>query len=247
MRSPSSPCRVLVTRATAAAAAWLDRLAHAGFAPIPYPTIEVGPPNSLDAAEKAVSGLGGYEWLVFTSAAAARAFVALLPPSPRDPTPKIAAVGEQTARALQVLGLHVDRIPDDRRQEGLMGILRDLAPGTRVLFPQAERGRPDLAQHLRARGCVVDVVPVTRTRPIHPLPPLPEFDIATFASPSAVEAFVAAHGVGPLKASPVVSIGPTTAATLRAHGIAPVVADEPSPEGLVRAVARVPDPRHTRT
>jgi uroporphyrinogen-III synthase len=68
------------------------------------------------------------------------------------------------------------------------------------------------------------------------------FDAATFAAPSAVEAFAAA--AGPRSAGlPAVVIGPTTEAAARAAGFEVLGAASPSTaEGLVEALERVLGP-----
>jgi uroporphyrinogen-III synthase len=150
--------------------------------------------------------------------------------------PQLAAVGAETARALGQHGFTVARVPDDQRQEGLIAAFGDLPEGTRFLFPQAVSGRDALAAALRARGCEVDVVPASQTVPLSDMPPLPEFDVATFASPSALEAFVGCHGVGPLSSHGTVVIGPTTAAAAHTHGLKPMVARTPRIEDVIRAL-----------
>jgi len=230
--------RVLLTRPAEHSAAWREAFAAAGATVIVHPTVEVVPPPSWEALDEAFSRLPEYDWLLFTSAAAARFSLARLPVDPRTlGRPRVAAVGAETARVIEDHGVRVALIPELQHQEGLVAALGELRPGTRVLFPQALGGREGLRDALLARGCIVDVVPASQTIARRDLPAPPPFDVATFASPSALRAFVAAHGLPPLQEVAVAVIGPTTGAAATALGLRPIVALTPSAEGLIRSLA----------
>jgi uroporphyrinogen-III synthase len=241
---PLAGLRVLVTRPLEHSAAWTQAFAAAGATVIPYPTVDVVPPSSWQPLDEALARLGEYDWLVFTSAAAVRFALARLPTGlslHALSRPRVAAVGRETARALEEHGASVALVPEEERQDGLAAALGDaiggLAPGTRVLFPQAVGGRDELRNALLAHGCIVDVVPASQTVPRRDLPPPPPHDVATFASPSALRAFVAVRGLAALEATTVAVIGPTTAAAATALGLAPVVAAAPSADALIAAIA----------
>ena len=235
-----SGLRVLVTRpARAEADSWAAALSAAGAVVVSYPTIEVRPPPSWEPLDQALRQVGRYDWIIFTSKTAVL-FTASRMEGGRFPTgpkfPRVAAVGAETARALERAGAHVDLVPEDQRQDGLMDAFRSLKRGACLLFPQALGGREALTKALRAQGCQVDVVAAYQTAPLDPLPPPPAFDVATFASPSALRAFVEAHGTRALANKTVAAIGPTTAAEATRHGISSVVADEPHIEALISAI-----------
>jgi len=233
--------RVLVTRpARDQGDKWAAALSAAGAVVIPYPTIEILPPPSFAPLDQALAQISRYDWIIFTSQPAVF-FVASRMQGGRFPPglnrPRVAAVGTETARALEGVGAQVDLVPADQRQEGLMAGLRDAGPGTRLLFPQACGGRAALAEALRGQGCQVDVVPAYQTNPISRLPPLPAFDVATFSSPSALRAFVDGHGVAALAARTVAVIGRTTAAEAMRHSLSPVISTEPNIDALISAIA----------
>jgi uroporphyrinogen III methyltransferase/synthase len=239
--------RVLVTRPSRGKAdKWSAALSAAGATVVPYPTIEVLPPPCWEPLDQALRQVGRYDWLIFTSQAAVL-FTASRMDAGRFPAgrarPRVAAVGAETARALEKVGAHVDLVPSDQRQEGLMEAFRDLEAGTRVLFPHAFAGRDTLIEALRGRGCEVDVVAAYQTAPRSPLPPPPAFDVATFASPSALRAFVERHGTRALASKTLAVIGPTTAAEAVRHGLSPVIAEEPNIDALISAIASAYSPK----
>jgi uroporphyrinogen-III synthase len=231
-----------VTRARAkssfAAAALKARGARVIFAPL----IKTVVPKSWSPLDRAIKGLRRYDAVAFTSANAVdffflrcRKLLAGKPVSPRT----VAAVGRATQKAVAANGWACTVVPEDARSEGLARVLR-VPRGARVLIPRAERGLDTLPRSLRKAGARVTVVPAYRTVPdeegrraLRRALALGA-DAVTFASPSA-----AVLAVPDLKLSlaAAVAIGPTTAAALRAKGIAPAaVAKRPDPESLARAV-----------
>ncbi len=237
---PLAGLRVLLTRPEGDGLdEWAAAFRKAGALPIRYPTIVAAPPPSPRELDGALANLGSYDWLVFTSQTAVRFVLARLPDGrfPVGMRPRIASVGSKTAQAVEAAGGCVARLPIQSRQEGLVQALSDLPPGTRFLLPMAAGGRELLPTALRARGCKVDVVTAYETRPCSHLPPPPPFDVATFASPSAMNAFVRGAGASALAGKPVAVIGVSTAEAASSLGLATIVADSPSVEHLIRAIA----------
>ena len=233
---------VIITRprpkSGGAAAALRKRGARVIFVPL----IETVPPKSWKALDRAILNLRRYDAVAFTSVNAVDFFflrcqkiLAGKPASPRI----LAAVGHATAKAVAAKGWICSVIPEDARAAGLAKALR-VPRGSRVLIPRAERGLDTLPKALRRSGVLVTVVPAYRTLPdsegrraLRRALALGA-DAVTFASGSA-----AILGVPDVKLSgaAAVAIGPTTATTLRAHGVIPAaVSKRPDPESFARAV-----------
>src|SRR2546425_4213665 len=80
----------------------------------------------------------------------------------------IAAIGPATAAALARRGVPPALVPERYVAEAVVAALAgvDELAGTRILLPRALEARDALPDGLRARGAVVDVIPVYRTVPV---------------------------------------------------------------------------------
>jgi uroporphyrinogen III methyltransferase/synthase len=190
-----------------------------------------------------------YHWLLLTSGNAVR-FVAErlaglgLPPARTLDGVRVGTVGPATSAAVRdhLPGVPVSLEPEaDFSAEGLAAALGDVA-GQAILFPSSDKARDVLPETLAARGAAVDVVVAYSTRVPADLGPrlaasLAEgIDLVTFASPSAVEGFVAGLGRA-AEGTPCAVIGPVTERAARAAGLAVEAVAAPSTaEGLVLAI-----------
>ena len=242
---PLDGCTVVVTRAPERAASLTAELHSAGARVLAVPVIETrGPPDGGAALREAAAAAAAYGWLVFTSATAVDRFVPLLGDLRSLAGTRLAAVGEATASALGGYRLTADFVPDPSTAEGLVREF-PAAGGGRVLFVRAEDARPTVAAGLAEKDWAVDEVVAYRTAPA-PAPPegliaeLGEADVVTFASPSALAAYLALRDAAgrALPVPPLVAcIGPVTAAAARQAGLTGVVeAEHPTPASLVRAL-----------
>ncbi len=226
--------RVLVTRPQEQAQALVESLTRLGADVITLPAIEAVPLDDYAPLDQAIGQLDRYHWLFFTSAVGVDYFLRRLRYLKKDVRSlagvKLAAIGPKTAQALRRLGLRVDFVPQDSRQEGL---LADLVPetmrGQRVLIARAQVARDLLPEGLRQMGATVDVAPVYRTLPPQALRSRLAAiaadrapTIVTFTSSSCVhhvwEALPAARRRAFFKRVTTASIGPVTSATLREYG-----------------------------
>jgi uroporphyrinogen III methyltransferase/synthase len=246
---PLAGRRVLIVRPAAQGPPSAAILRAAGAHPVLVPLIELLPPNDGGAAlATAVENLGGYDWLVLTSANGVRQFaealgalgVLSLPPEQR-----VAAIGPATAAALAELGATVSLVPEQYVAEALVDAFPppDGRAGTRrVLVVRAEVARDVLPAGLRAKGWSVDIAAAYRARPrllaTTERAAVGSCDTVVFTSPSVVDAFCDQPEPLPVPAT-VAVIGPVTAAAARRRDLpVHVEATEYTVEGLVAALSR---------
>ncbi|HME67065.1 MAG TPA: uroporphyrinogen-III synthase, partial [Streptosporangiaceae bacterium] len=247
--------RVLVPRTKEQAAGVSQRLREYGAVPEEVPTIAVEPPRTPQQMERAVKGLvtGRYQWVAFTSVNAVRAVRERFEEYGLDARAfagvKVAAVGEQTSKALLDFGIRPDLVPEeDQSAEGLAAVWPPyddvLDPINRVLLPRADIATETLLARLIDLGWEAEDVTAYRTvRAAPPPAPVREaikgggFDAVLFTSSSTVRNLVGIAGK-PHAVTVIGVIGPQTAKTAAEFGLrVDVTAPKPSMTALVDAMA----------
>jgi uroporphyrinogen III methyltransferase/synthase len=234
--------RIVVTRAREQASELVDALRALGAETVELPVIDIADPVDGGAALRdAAARVHEYDWVVFTSANAVSRFVPLLRDARAFGAARIAAIGPGTADALRGHTLEPDLVPERFVAESLLDAF-PAGPGW-VLLPRAAVARDVLPDGLAAGGWDVDVVEAYRTVVGTPdagaLERVADADAVTFTSSSTVTNFVEVAGVERVP-KVVACIGPVTADTARAVGIAvDVVADPHTIVGLVDALREV--------
>jgi uroporphyrinogen-III synthase len=277
--------RILITRSPHQASELAERLRALGHEPILIPAIELTAPTTFAPLDAALTQLDTFHWLLFTSANAVEAFHRRLAGRATEsgvpttesgvpttesgapglasetwavlpPTPRIAAIGSATARALEAIGLHADLLPPQAVAESLAEALLpharqpDGVP-TRFLLLRAEQARDILPDTLRAAGAEVTIAPAYRT--IIPQTSAGQLqalfsapanypDAITFTSSSTATNFIALLEAASLTLPPEIlriSIGPITSQTLRDLHLPPhAEATEPTLPALVEIVVK---------
>ncbi|MDT0343433.1 bifunctional uroporphyrinogen-III C-methyltransferase/uroporphyrinogen-III synthase [Streptomyces litchfieldiae] len=247
--------KVLVPRTKEQAASLSEQLRSYGAVPSEVPTIAVEPPRTPQQMDRAVKGLvtGRYEWIAFTSVNAVRAIREKFEEYGLDARAfagiKVAAVGEQTARALLKFGVRPDLVPSG--EQSAAGLLEDWPPYDpvfdpidRVFLPRADIATETLVAGLVELGWEVDDVTAYRTVRASPPPAATReaikgggFDAVLFTSSSTVRNLVGIAGK-PHNVTVIACIGPATARTAEEHGLrVDVMAPEPSVHKLAEALA----------
>jgi uroporphyrinogen-III synthase len=206
-------------------------LAGLGAIPLVLPLVEFGEPEDFGLLDTAIAQLDQFDWIIFTSGQAVRAFVARSKDlgaslNPAGNKLQIAAVGPVSAEAVRQTGLPVEYIARTHSGVGLANELGERLRGRTVLLPRSDRANPDLPAALKTHGAEVTEVVAYRT-----LQPgevdrqklssisAGEADAVLFFSPSAVQNFAelvgAEHFLGLQNGLAITAVGPVTAEALR--------------------------------
>ncbi len=244
---------VLVTRARRQSKTFTALLEEEGARVIEFPTIDVVPLTNSTRIDKAIAGLGRYDWLILTSVNGVTFFFQRLRQNNKDVRElkgiRIAAIGEQTKNEITKLGVKVDLIPEEFRAEGLIKLFEKIdIKGSRILIPRAKIAREILPSKLRKMGARVDVLPVYETKmpgkskidKIRRMLKKGEIDVMTFTSSSTVKNFFSMIGKDEkrISKSTIACIGPVTAETITRFGIEPeIISDKYTVQALTKEIA----------
>lgn len=234
--------RVALTRESEANAELAALLAHAGAEVLDCPLIRIVPPRDPAPLRAALQRLAAYDWLILTSANAARAVLQGALPARNGP--RIACVGEGTAGAVRHAGWRVDLVPRQATREALQAAVAAVGvSGARILWPRSEIAPPGFREALQAAGATVDDPAAYGNQPdaegakkLRGLLEQGLVDAVAFASASAARNAIAACGEL-LVSARLYAIGPATARVLREAGlkIAGEAADQ-SASGLAQVI-----------
>jgi uroporphyrinogen-III synthase len=250
--------RIVITRAAAQSGELTARLEALGATVLALPAISFRDPDDTTDLDRAIAGLDRFDWIVFTSANAARFFARRCGAAGRTPGqgrwPRSAAVGPATAGAVAEQGFTVDYTAQQFRGAALGREMAPVLAGKRVLLPRSDRAGRDLPEALRAAGAEIVEVVAYRTggmpeetaggqNPALEALRATRVDAVCFFSPSAVDSMIAALGhevmSGVAAQAAMVAIGPVTAAALRAAGLeAGIEAEAATVESVVQALTR---------
>lgn len=164
---------ILVTRPAAQSQGLCRLIESSGGRPVPFPTVEIGPPADPAAALSLLSQ--SWDILIFVSRNAVERALAMLSDAGATQDQrvgaihafggaKLAAVGRATAAALQEAGASPDLVPERGHDSEALLALPELTQvaGRRVLIVRGEGGRALLSETLRARGAEVAFAEVYR-------------------------------------------------------------------------------------
>lgn len=246
--------RILITRPEEQASDMADELLRYGAETVEFPTIQVLPPEDWGELDRAISKVGSYDWIIFTSVNGVKFFKERLWAAGKDVRSlngaKVCAIGPKTAEAVRQLGIIPDVIPKIYQAEGIVEEMQKLKiRGKRVLIPRAQKAREVLPEALRRMGARVEVItayknikpPQHRDR-IRSVLKGKKISVVTFTSSSAVSNFVEMFEPEELatlmRNVTVASIGPITANTVRESGLTNhIMPEEYTIPALAQAIA----------
>lgn len=242
--------RIVVTRTREQAGALSRQLSDLGADVMELPTIRIEAPDDKQAFAEFVTDAHEYDWLVFSSPNGVQrffdAFFAVYEDARSLGNPRIAVIGQGTAKKVQEYRLAVDLIPERFVAEGLVEAFSDQSiENLTMLWVRAQEARDVIYDGLSALGAIVDECQAYKTVPEtdDPTGAAERFsadgaDLVTFTSSSTVDNFFKLGLPWP-EGCVAGSIGPVTSDTLRKHGVEPAFeAEQHDIPGLVKAIRK---------
>lgn len=225
---PLSGQRVLVTGSRSMVERLSPLLKEEGAEAISFSLIRT---EAMDTPEfdRAMADIDSYTWIVLTSANGVECFFDKLKAMRKDirdfKDVHFAVIGDGTKKALEGHGIYSDLIPTAYSSKDMAAaMVPHMKPTDKVLLLRAEEANAVLPDSLTAAGidhtCVSLYHTVVDERKADELSRLIEtVDYITFASSSAVRAFVSMAGSLENVSAKYISIGPVTTKTAEAEGL----------------------------
>jgi uroporphyrinogen-III synthase len=251
--------RIVVTRSVEQARDLMARLENMGATVLLFPAVSFSEPSDTAGLDRAIRSLVAFDWILFTSANAARFFAGRCRKLGVEPSQEgnylCAAVGPATASAVAAEGFSVDHVAQEFLGSALARELSGSLAGKKILLPRSERARPDLPEALKAVGAEVTEVVAYHTGGVGVIDPGvmrairdAQVDVISFFSPSAIENMRADLGEEVLSRlgarAALAVVGPVTAAALRSAGLQVAIeAPLATAESMAAAIANYFSPR----
>lgn len=227
-KGPLSGVRVLLTGTEAMCQKQQEVLKEEGAEAISFSLIRTKRLRS-EKLTQAISKLSGYSWLVFTSSNGVELFFEELKENHKDIRSlcdiRFAVIGSGTKDALEAKGIYADFVPAKYSSKDLAAEwIPELTSNDRVLLLRAEEASQELTKALEQAAIPYEAIPlytteVDRRKEEELKRVLGKVDYITFASASAVKAFVSMAGdLEQLKAK-IICIGPVTERAAAAAGL----------------------------
>lgn len=245
--------RVVVTRAVEQSRDLVAHLENMGAIVLLFPAVSFSEPTDTTELDRAIRSLDKFDWILFTSANAARFFAGRCRNVGVDPgrcgNCLCAAVGPATASAVTAEGFPVDHVAQEFRGTELARDLSMSIAGKKILVPRSDRARPDLPNVLRAAGAEVTEVVAYHTGGASAIDPgvmrairAAQVDVICFFSPSSVENTRAELGEEVISRlgtkAAFAAVGPVTSAALRDAGLpVDIVAPLATAESMADAIS----------
>ena len=242
--------RIVVTRTREQAGELSQALRNLGADVLELPTIRIQPPEDHLGFAEMVTSAHEYDWLVFSSPNGVErffdAFFAAYDDARSLGHPRIAAIGNGTAKKIRDYRFGIDLIPERFVAEGLIEAFKKLnVENLTMLWVKAAESRDIIGDGLAALGAIVDECIAYRTVPetediTGARTSLAEngADLITFTSGSTVEHFFNLGLAWP-NGCVAGSIGPVTSEALRKHGMPPAFeASKHDIPGLTAAILK---------
>ncbi len=243
--------RVLITRDASQAGGLREKLETLGVEVFCVPTIAIIDPPDWVPFDAATEKMSQFDWAVFSSVNAvirtADRLSHLQIQHHYLNDIKKAAVGSQTAKAVEKFGWRTDLVPDRFQAEDLLEAMLKLGvDGQHIWIPRALEVRPYLVDELHKAGAQVTETPVYRNSvPYHNRDQLrhvlanEHIDWITFTSSSTVTNFfkILDEQRSQEQLPKLASIGRLTTETLEINGLNPFfTADPQNLEGLCQGI-----------